>query len=194
MLTDSTIWKDFRDGKDYALSYIYYCQVEPLFQYGRKFTKDEALIKDTIQEVFYHLIRSRSALGDANNIRFYLMSAFKHRILRSMQAEKHLEGTNSENFSYELSISYSHEDEIIDKENEQKRVQVIRKILRTITPKQREILYYRYTCDYSYEEICQLMSIKYDSARKMVFRALQSLREHLDHSDLVLFYLFRKKL
>ena len=193
MLTDSTIWNDFRNGKDYALSYIYCRQVEQLYRYGRKFTQDEALIKDTIQEVFYHLIRNRSTLGETDHISYYLMTAFRHRMIRSLQKEKHFEPSDEEDDQYELSITYSYEDELIGKEIESKRALTIRKVLGEISPKQREILYYRYTCDYDYDQICELMSIKYDSARKMVFRALQSLREHLDHSDLILLYLFKKK-
>lgn len=192
MLSDSTIWNDFREGKSYALSYIYCRHVELLFQYGRKFSHDEALIKDTIQEVFYQLIRSRTTLGETDNIRFYLMAAFKHGILRTMHAEKHGGLSDDVNNSYELSITYSYEDELIGRETAMNKVQVIRKVLSTITPKQREILYYRYSCDYSYAEICTLMSIKYDTARKMVFRALKSLREHMEPADLIFLFLLKK--
>ena len=193
MLTDTAIWNDFRNCKDYALSYIYCRQVEQLYRYGRKFTQDEALIKDTIQEVFYHLIRNRSTLGETDHISYYLMTAFRHRMIRSLQKEKHFEPSDEVDDQYELSITYSYEDELIGKEIESKRAQTIRKVLGGISPKQREILYYRYTCDYDYAQICKLMSIKYDSARKMVFRALQSLREQLDHSNLILLSLFQKK-
>ncbi|MCK9638376.1 MAG: sigma-70 family RNA polymerase sigma factor [Prolixibacteraceae bacterium] len=192
MLNDSTIWNDFRGGKGYALPYIYSRQVEHLYRYGRKFTNDEELIKDTIQEMFYHLIRSRDTLGETDNIRFYLMSAFKHRIIRRIQSEKHVGESLNENDPFELKIEYSYEDELIGKETERKKAEVIRKVLKAISPRQREILYYRYSCDYSYEEICKLMSMNYDSARKMVFRALKSLREHLDPSDLILLFLFKK--
>jgi RNA polymerase sigma factor (sigma-70 family) len=192
MPTDATIWNDFRDGKAYALSYIYCRQVEHLYKYGRKFTQDEALIKDTIQEVFYNLIRSRTTLGDTDNIGYYLMSAFRHRIIRTIHQEKHFDSLEKEYNDYELTITYSYEEELLGKEQESKKVQTIRKVLGTISPKQREILYYRYTCNFSYDEICKLMSIKYDSARKMVFRALQSLREHLDPMDMILLF-FPKK-
>lgn len=194
MLTDAAIWNDFRNCKDYALSYIYCRQVEQLYRYGRKFTQDEALIKDIIQEVFYHLIKNRSTLGETDNISYYLMTAFRHRMIRCLQKEKHFEASDEGESQYELSIAYSYEDELIGKEIESKRAQTIRKVLGGISPKQREILYYRYTCDYDYAQICELMSIKYDSARKMVFRALQSLREQLDHSNLILLSLFQKKI
>ena len=192
MLSDSTIWNDFREGKSYALSYIYCRNVELLYHYGRKFSHDEALIKDAIQEVFYRLIRTRTSLGETDNIRFYLMAAFKHAIIRSIHSEKHFEVSNDENNSYELSITYSYEDELIGAETDQYKIQVVKKVLSTITPKQREILYYRYSCDYSYVEICKLMSIKYDTARKMVFRALKSLREHLEPADMIFLFLLKK--
>lgn len=193
MLSDSTIWNDFREGKSYALSYIYCCNVEHLIQYGRKFTRDEALVKDTIQEVFYTLIRSRATLGETTNIRFYLMAAFKHNIVRGLHAEKRQGAVDNPELPYELNITYSLEDEYIDKETDEYRLQLIRKVLGTITPKQREILYYRYSCDFSYDEICLLMSIKYDSARKMVFRALKSLREHLEPADFIFLFIPQKR-
>ncbi len=193
MLTDSVIWNDFRNGKGYALSYIFFHHAENLFQYGRKFTKDEALIKDTIQEIFFHLITNRSSLGETDQISYYLMASFRHRITRTLKKERHHEKLNEEGSESELTISFSYEDEFILNEDAHKRTQVIRNVLATITPKQREILYYRFTCDYSYEKICDLMSIKYDSARKMVHRTLKTLREQLDHSDLILFYFIQKK-
>jgi hypothetical protein len=36
------------------------------------------------------------------------------------------------------------------------------------------------------------MSMKYDSARKMVFRALQTLREHLSESNISLLFLYNQ--
>jgi RNA polymerase sigma factor (sigma-70 family) len=192
MLTDTTLWNDFRAGKAYALSFIYNRQVERLYKYGMKFTRDEALIKDTIQEVFYQLIRSRTCLGDTDNISYYLMSAFRHRIIRTIHQEKHFDSLEQAYNDYELTITYSYEEELPGKEQESKKVLSIRKVLGTISPKQREILYYRYTCNFSYNEICMLMSIKYDSARKMVFRALRSLREHLDSAGMIFLFLIKK--
>jgi DNA-directed RNA polymerase specialized sigma24 family protein len=56
---------------------------------------------------------------------------------------------------------------------------MILKGLKAISPKQREILFYRFMCDFEYSQICEIMSIKYDSARKQVFRAIQALKDKL---------------
>jgi RNA polymerase sigma factor (sigma-70 family) len=190
MLSDTKLWDDFREDKKYALSHIYYHHVEPLYQYGKKFTKDENLVKDTIQELFMDMIRTREKLGPTDNIRYYLMTAFKHRIIRSLNGNKRFIDSEFTEQNYELTISYSYEEEIINTDGLTKQEELIRKALAEISPKQREILFYRYTCDFDYEMICDIMSIKYDSARKLVFRALKSVREQLKTSDiLVLFFL-----
>lgn len=81
-------------------------------------------------------------------------------------------------------IVFSHEEELINKENGIQNKKLVLNALKKISPKQREILYYRFTYDFEYEQICEIMSMKYDSARKMVFRALKSLKEHLQESDI----------
>jgi DNA-directed RNA polymerase specialized sigma24 family protein len=61
--------------------------------------------------------------------------------------------------------------------------------LNELSPKQREILFYRYTCGFEYDHICEMMHLKYDSARKQVSRALKVLKRILKESDIVLFFL-----
>ncbi len=53
MTDDRKIWNDFKSSKDYALSHIYHHHIDLLFRYGRKFSRDEDLIKDAIQELFF---------------------------------------------------------------------------------------------------------------------------------------------
>jgi DNA-directed RNA polymerase specialized sigma24 family protein len=90
-------------------------------------------------------------------------------------------------------IVYSIEDEWIKKDELTHKEEIVRKGLAELSPKQREILYYRFTCDFEYDQICEVMSMKYDSARKMVFRALKTLREHLTETNFTFFLLqFRK--
>jgi len=66
--------------------------------------------------------------------------------------------------------------------------------LKELSAKQREILYYRYICEFSYEQICEITSLKYDSARKQVFRALKSLRKALSDNSGMVFFIFSFRL
>ncbi|QIA08343.1 RNA polymerase sigma factor [Draconibacterium halophilum] len=175
MKNDEKIWNDFCRGENYALSYIYSNNIHLLFRYGRKFSKDNELIKDTIQDLFFDLIRTRENLGATDNIRYYLLCSFRRKLFKNLSRQK----SNTEGGYVSVpvpEISYSIEQELISKEYLTLRDKRIKKGLSELTTKQREILFYRYTCGFEYEEICNLMSLKYDSARKQVFRALKALK------------------
>jgi len=186
---DYRLWEEFKKGEKQALSHIYFSHVERLFRYGKKFSSDNDLIKDTIQDLFFDLIRNKSNLGCTDHIYFYLVKSFRRRLFKNMESIRKRENRLGNGEFPEANITYSIEYELINKEELTTKEKLIQKGLSELSPKQREILYYRYTCDFEYEQICELMSIKYDSARKMVFRALQSLKLHLKESNFLLFML-----
>jgi len=174
MNTDKNIWDDFRKGNKYALSHIYYQNVNLLYRYGLKVTSNRSIIKDTIQDMFFDLIRTRQNLGPTDNIRFYLMRSFRRRLVKTIGRVPIAEGAGGD--GTQPVIVYSVEEEFIGRETLTRQELFIRECLEELNPRQREILYYRYTCNLSYDEICDLMSLKYDSARKLMHRALETLK------------------
>jgi len=175
---DNKLWEDFKKGDKNALSQIYSQHVDLLFRYGKKFKADSELIKDTIQDLFFDLIRTRSNLGTTDNIRFYLIKAFRRRLFRNLKKFGNLPTLVDES-ELQAEIVYSVEEALICKEELSHREQMIQQGLKKISPKQREILFYRFTCDFEYDQICEIMSLKYDSARKQVFRAITALKDKL---------------
>ncbi len=192
MNSDKKIWNDFRRGDKYALSHIYHQNIRMLFRYGKKFSQDDDLIKDIIQELFFDLIRTRKNLGETNNITFYLMASFRRKLAKSVNKKKQLV-YQTHNGEMEAEIVYSAEHDIIGKEELTHREKTIKNALAELSPKQREILFYRYTCDFEYEQICEIMSLQYDSARKQVSRALKAMKKILSNTQLVLFLFGFKK-
>ena len=183
MIEDNQIWEQFKAGDKNATSHIYYQHVQMLHRYGKKFTSDSELVKDTIQELFFDLIRTRKNLGETNNIRFYLIKSFRRRILLELQKQPKFSAKPENEQSSPLNIIYSYEEELINSETLNRREQLVQKALGELSPKQREILFYRLTCEFEYGQICEIMAMKYDSARKMVFRALKTLKTYLVESD-----------
>ncbi|MBT3384737.1 MAG: sigma-70 family RNA polymerase sigma factor [Prolixibacteraceae bacterium] len=187
MNIDIKIWNDFKKGENCVLSHIYCQHVQLLFRYGKKFSKNNEIIKDTIQDLFFDLIRTRENLGKTDNIRFYLITSFKRKLVKNLRKQiLFVDGGMGKNI--EAEIVYSVEHDLICKEELTHREKIVQKALRELSPKQREILFYRFTCDFEYEQICQIMSLKYDSARKLVFRALKSLKKCLVSSDIFLLF------
>ena len=192
MKEDKQIWDDFRKGEDYALSHIYFQYTPFLFCYGRKFSQDEEMIKDVIQDLFFYLISTRESLGTTDNIRFYLMASFRRRLGDAIKQKAPLSYSDNEVLTAE--IIYSAEHELIGKEELSHREQTVNNALAKLSPKQREILFYKFSCNFDYDQICEIMQLQYDSARKQVSRALKGLKEILVSSDMfVLFLSFFQK-
>lgn len=194
MFDEKEIWEKFKSGDKNATSHIYYQHVQLLYRYGMKFTTDSELVKDTIQELFFDLIRTRSNLGATDNIRFYLVKAFRRRIIYELQKKPHFKDTEESEYASLLTITYSYEEELINQEDLTRREHLVQKGLQELSPKQREILFYRFSCDFEYDQICEIMKMKYDSARKMVFRALKSLKENLQVNEFHFFVLHLQKI
>ena len=72
---EAGIWNDFLSGDDSALSYIYRCYANSLFNYGKQFA-DTEVVQDCIQDLFYDLIKSRKKLAKGVSIKAYLFRAF----------------------------------------------------------------------------------------------------------------------
>ncbi|MFW6371161.1 MAG: RNA polymerase sigma factor [Bacteroidota bacterium] len=143
---DKKIWDDFRRGESYALSHIYYQHAQLLFRYGKKFCTDDELVKDTIQDLFFDLIRTRKNLGETDNICFYLMASFRRKLAKAINRRLPLEYNNNNEMIAD--IVYSAEYDFINKEELTQREETVKKALAKLTPKQREILFYRFTCNF----------------------------------------------
>ncbi|MCL4482377.1 MAG: hypothetical protein M1445_07155 [Bacteroidetes bacterium] len=90
----------------------------------------------------------------------------RRQLFQSLSEAKRLKHTDEYAEMHSANIVYSIEDDWIQKEQLTKKDEMIRKGLAELSPKQREILYYRFTCDFEYDQICEIMSMKYDSDRE----------------------------
>lgn len=193
MVSDKEIWDDFKTGESYALSHMYYNYVHLLYGYGKKFVNDDNLVKDSIQDLFFELIRTRKNLGETDNIKFYLLCSFRRKLVSNIKKQNLSFSPRTES-EWQLKVIDSAEHDYIEEEKRARRDKILTQALQSLSLKQREILYYRYTCEFDYEQICEIMSIKYDSARKQVFRALKMLKQVLSEADIfALFLLFSIK-
>ena len=191
MKEDQYIWEEFKNGEEYALAHIYNQNIDFLFFYGKKITKDEDFLLDIIQDLFYELIRSKKNLGKTDNIRLYLMKSFRRKLIRELQRKQKQPGIN-EGIEIQLDIVFSVEEEIILAEEKSKRLEIIRQGMKELNQKQREVLYYKFTLGFDYKQISEIMEVTNDSARQLVSRAIISLKRYFDENDFILMFIFRK--
>lgn len=172
---DREIWENFKLGDKSALSYIYFQNFEILFQYGIKFKDDPDFIKDCIQDVFFKLIKASENLSSTENVRFYLFRALKNNIYKELDKRKKMELVEFKPVNFDAPFLL--EEELAEKEHASVRETALLKALKSLSDRQREIIYLRFDCGMDYEQICDIMQLKNDSARKLVYRAIKLLRE-----------------
>lgn len=190
MTKEGEIWENFKAGDQSALSYVYFQYFTPMFQYGIKFKNDPEFIKDCIQDVFLKLIQAGEKLSPTDNIRFYLFRALKNTIYKELDKSK--KNQLLEFVTLKFDAPFSVEDDLEEREHASDKEKALLKALSELSDRQREIIYLRIECGMEYDQICDIMQLKNDSARKLLFRAIKSLRETVvDQLKLPILFFFR---
>ena len=176
-------WLEFLQGDENAYSWLYKTYIQLLYSYGLHFTMDGELIKDCIQEVFTKIYKNRKTLILPDNVRLYLLIALKNCLLNALN--KQYRYTDLESIPFILSETV--EDEFLSTEASKLQKEEVENILSILTPRQREIMYYRFVEEMDFDQICKIMDLNYNSAHNLIQRALKKVR---DNYDSILFYLF----
>jgi len=173
---EGRVWASFKDGDNQMFSAIYSVYSRKLYQYGLKFTQNRTLIEDSIQELFFELLKNRKTIGQTDNILRYLLKSFRFKLFRILKHEKRYDHRHeSEDYVFELNFSIEHE--MILREKEDHRTTVFLKSLQELTPRQKEAIYLKFTSGLDYKEVSEIMDMGLESCRNLIYRAVKSLKE-----------------
>lgn len=181
-------WNQFLAGDNDAYSWLYKVYIQMLFRYGHRFTSDTELIKDCIQDVFTGLYKNRKRLSIPDNIKVYLLVATKNSLLRALYKESIYERNTMEQVPFSLEPTV--EEEFVNNEQYNNQQKKIKEILSILTPRQKEIIYYRFIQEMSMEDICILMDINYQSAQNLIQRSLKKIKQNYSSTGLFLLQLY----
>lgn len=161
------------------LTNIYNQYVDDLFTYGTNLGFDKEIVKDSIHDVFVKMALEDNALSNVMNIKYYLLKSLKNRLLDIYKSDRKKISLDKINIDNELqfNIDVNVEDLIIEEEDRIDIKQNIENMLNILTDRQREIIYLRYVQEYSYEQISELLEISVHGCRKLMSRAISTLRE-----------------
>lgn len=179
--SDTEIWNAFNNGDENAFNYIYRRYVVILFRYGRQVFKDQNHIQDCIQNIFIDLRRKRGNLSEVQSINAYLLKILYRELIRKTNNGKETVNPSPEKMQQSFSIEFSQETKIIDLEDQKESSYRIQTALSKLTCRQRQAILLLYEEGMSYKEIAIAMDFnEVKSARKLIYRALISLKSSLD--------------
>lgn len=172
---DTSLWDGLRGGSKEALHLIYNQEIDYLYNYGRKIFKRTDLVEDCIHDLFVEIWQRHQKLGPTDSIRKYLAVSLRRKIVATLKQESKTDTVESFDtipFDVELAI-----DEImIAQEIDEEQVAKLKSAWEKLTDKQKEILYLRFYQGLEYEQIAEVLDMKYQSLRNAVSRAIKNLR------------------
>lgn len=189
ILHNKELWRRFLEGDDGAFAEIYTLNVDAMLDYGLHFTPLRDQVKDAIQDVFVTIYNRKNNLNNVENVRLYLFIALKNCLFSFFNKDKHhyMVDTIEPVFTLESSV----EEKYIGLEIEDEKQKYIRQMMNLLSPRQREVIYYRYTEGMSFDEICVLMQMNTQSVRNLLHRSITKIREtYAEYNE---YFKFNKK-
>jgi RNA polymerase sigma factor (sigma-70 family) len=176
----NSLWEKFiKNGSQKALSQIYMDFYDLLFNYGFKHTHNIQIIEDSIQNIFCYFLKTRKNLMQVNNLFGYLIKSFRNQLFTDIKKQNKYFPTD---LIPESCFDYfrSHEQIIIEQEEFDFIDFTVKKSISRLPYKQQEIMYLRFDCGLSYEDISVILEISIDSCHKTTYRAIKAIREEVN--------------
>ena len=165
-----------QQNDEQALAAIMRKYYTALYNYGARFTNDEALVKDCIQEVFISLWQRRETAAEILSPRYYLLRAVKNKVLKSLHQHTIRVGTMEGESAYDFLQEFSIEKLIIDKQMSEEQATILRKTMAQLTKRQHELIYLKFYQHLDHAQIAGLMNLSRQSVYNLLHETIQKLR------------------
>lgn len=177
-MNDLTLWQRLKEGDKTALEQIYKNHAAQLLKYGRKFTRNDQLIEDCVQDLYIELWRNREGLGMTDSIHRYLLVALRRKVIRQLdKSKKRVSDTEPTELDFEAEISIDHV--LIEQELSEERAAQLKAAMQNLSKRQKEVIYLKYISGLDYEDISEVMEVNYQSARNLVSAALRAIKKQI---------------
>ncbi|OQP39937.1 hypothetical protein A4H97_17105 [Niastella yeongjuensis] len=165
-----------QQNDEQALAAIMRKYYTALYNYGTRFTNDDALAKDCIQEVFISLWQRRESAAEILSPRYYLLRAVKNKVLKSLHKQTIRAGTIDDESAYDFLQEFSVEKLIIDKQMSEEQAAILRKTMAQLTKRQHELIYLKFYQHLDHAQIAGLMNLSRQSVYNLLHETIQKLR------------------
>lgn len=185
---NNQLWERFRNGDVEAFGNLSQLNYKALYNYGLRFSPDTEFVKDCIQDLYLDLWERRSYLSETSFVKFYLMKALRHRIIKESLHLKRFREPETIPFElYETGTPW--EKKRIEEESLQLQIDLVKKSIAQLSKRQKEIIYLRYYQNMNYDQIAIVMNISRASVATLHYRTLQKMKNQNTIRDLFLFVL-----
>lgn len=173
-LTSEELWKHMLPGDHLALDTIVKRHYNLLYQYGCKFTRDAAMVKDCIQDMFLYIWQKKHAISETASVEHYLMKGLRRRLERALSKN---DNTAAMGFLEIEDTGATPDDKIIQQEQKTALADKIKECISQLSKRQQEIIYLRFYLNASPGDIADIMQLNRQSVYNLLHDALNKLRQ-----------------
>lgn len=187
--SSEALWAAFKNGDRKAFAILYQRYFKILLHYGMRIASDRDLVKDSIQDLFVEIWRTRENLSYPNSVKAYMLSSIQRKLVRTLNQGHAQQNRLLHLRDNRIAPMFSTEDKIIKDQLDSEQNDVVSKALDSLTKRQREAVYLKFYAGLSYKEIAELMTISVDSIYNLISKAVVTLQKEIiqvrDNSILV---------
>ncbi len=187
---DLILWAKLKNGNVDALGDLYDLFIDDLFCYGIQFSNDKNHIMDSIHDLFLNLYKYRKKLASTDNVKYYLFRSLKNQILKKPKDRFLPLPFESNESLHRNNYVTSIEDQIIADEYSIERTYNLSCAMNSLSKKQRQSLFLRFTEGMHYEEIAETMNVTVQTSRTIIYRAIKVLRKNLTILTISIIHIF----
>ena len=152
-----------------SLMRVYY---NDMFNYGKTFTLDENIIKDSIREIFISLLQRRHTCSEILSAKFYFLRAVKNKILKALDNADLCKNKNALPRDYEFMYEFPVEKSFILRETDAQADNRLKVIASRLTQREKEVVYLKYYHLLDNAQIAELMSITRQSVYNLLYGSI----------------------
>lgn len=169
----------FLEGSQQALSKIFLRFYTRLYHYGIKLSVHGEQVEDGIQKLFLKLWKNRDTLEEALSVEFYLLCSLRRILFSQKIKEENASRRNREYLNLYSPENYSAEDEIILKEKDEERSELFEKALKSLSNRQKEVLYLRLQHGFTNSEIARILGLSEQRVKNYIWEVTSRLKQEV---------------
>tara|TARA_R110000868_G_scaffold230994_1_gene484296 strand:+ start:30 stop:605 length:576 start_codon:yes stop_codon:yes gene_type:complete len=175
------LWSLFIEGDKNAFSAIFKMHYSSLYNYGIKICGNTHLVEDVLQSFFINLFENRKRIGEVSNVKGYIFISYRRALFAYLKKESiftEIKNDTHNRSNFEISPEEIH----INQDFSSAQKETISKILNTLAPREREVIYLKYYSELETSEISNIMDISYQSVLNTLQKAFTKLRKEVENA------------
>lgn len=172
--SDDYIIDKLTKGDRKIFEYVYTRYVNALYAYGKGFGLSDNELQDILHDLFLSFLVTPGIFAGVKSVKSYLFASFKNRILNVLKIPREYNDIHQYEHLFVAKVDLL--DEMIDREEADRRKRQVQSLLESLTSRQQEAIYLRYMQKLSYDEIAQILRLTPKGARKLVARGIEQMR------------------